>query len=224
MTDAPPIDTAEASKFNFMLMAPTLIFDVALPIILFNVLTHYGFSTLTALVLGGLSPALNNLRVWITSRRLEPLGIIVITLLAVGAAASFISGNIFFVLVKDSILTGAFGVICLASLFMSRPLMFSVSRQFVAGEDAARIAWWNSLWEFPNFRAGMRFVTAVWGIVYLLEAVVRVVLALTLTPAQVVTISPFMGFGALILLIVFTRRYMLHVRDRGERERQAAQA
>ena len=70
----------------------------------------------------------------------------------------------------------------------------------------------------------MRTVTVVWGIVYLLEAVIRVGLALTLTPAQVVTISPIMGFGALILLIIFTRRYMLMIRDRGMRARQAAEA
>jgi hypothetical protein len=59
-------------------MIPTLVFDVAMPIVAFNVLVHYGVSTLWALVAGGLFPALNNLRVWFKSRRLEPLGIIVI--------------------------------------------------------------------------------------------------------------------------------------------------
>src|SRR5262249_31471478 len=157
-----------------------LIFDVALPVILFNVLTHYGIPILWALVIGGLSPALNNLRVWFRTGRLEPLGIIVMTFLALGAATSLISGNIFFVLIKDSFLTGTFGLICLATLFMRRPLMFSVSRQFVAGSDPARNAWWDGLWEFPNFRSGMRVVTAVWGVVYLLEAAARVTLAFVL--------------------------------------------
>ena len=220
MTDPAAASAEPDTKFNFMLLAPTLSFDVALPIILFNVLTHYGVSVLWALVIGGLSPALNNLRVWLRTRRLEPLGIIVMTFLALGAATSLISGKIFFVLIKESFLTGTFGLICLGSLLASRPLMFIVSRQFVAGEDPARIAWWNGLWEFANFRSGMRVVTAVWGIVYLLEAIARVIFAFVLTPTEVVNLSPIMSFGALILLIIFTRRYMLYVRDRGMRQRQ----
>jgi hypothetical protein len=44
-----------------------------MPIIAFNVLTAYGVPALWALVAGGLFPASNNLRVWTTSRRLEPL-------------------------------------------------------------------------------------------------------------------------------------------------------
>jgi len=33
-----------------------------------------------------------------------------------------------------------------------------------------RLEWWNGLWQYPNFRAALRLVTAVWGIVYLVEA------------------------------------------------------
>ena len=59
--------------------------------------------------MAGLSPVLNSLRVWIGTRRIEPLGIIVMGFLAIGTAASLVSGSIFFVLIKDSFLTGTFG-------------------------------------------------------------------------------------------------------------------
>ena len=137
-------------------------------------------------VAGGIPPALNNLRVWIRAGRLEPLGIIVVTFLALGAAASLISGSVFFALVKESILTGAFGLICLSSLLARRPLLFYIIRQFAAGDDPARIEWWNGLWQYPRFRFRMRVVTAAWGLVYLVEACLRVVFALTLTPGQTV--------------------------------------
>ncbi|MFZ1896088.1 MAG: hypothetical protein WAU59_18750, partial [Rhodoplanes sp.] len=64
------------------------------------------------------------------------------------------------------------------------------------------------------FRATLRFVTMVWGIVYLVEALLRVGFALVLSPAQVVTISPVMAFGVLILLISWTRRYMRAAKER----------
>ena len=206
--------------FSFLQMLPTLIVDVAMPIIAFNLLTHYRVSTLWALVAGGLFPALNNLRVWATSRRLEPLGIIVMTFLVIGTAASLISGSVFFALIKESFLTATFGFICFASLLAERPLMFYINRQFVAGDDPVKLEWWNGLWQYPHFRAAQRTVTAVWGSVYLAEAVLRVVFALIMSPAEVVSISPIMAFGVTIALIAWTRRYMLALRDRRIREQQ----
>ena len=43
----------EPAGGSFKQMLPTLVFDVAMPIIAFNVLTRYGVSTLWALVAGG---------------------------------------------------------------------------------------------------------------------------------------------------------------------------
>ena len=222
MADPLAIDPEPAGGFSFKQMLPALVFDVAIPIVVFNVLTRYGVPILWALVAGGLSPAINNLRVWVKSRRLEPLGIIVITFLAIGTAASVISGSVFVALIKDSFLTATFGFICLGSLLFERPLMFYIIRQFVAGEDPVRLEWWNGLWQHPNFRAGQRLITAVWGITYLVEALLRVGFALVLSPALVVVISPVMGFGVLIVLIAWQRRYMLAMRERRIREEQQA--
>lgn len=195
-------------------MLPALVFDVAVPILLFNVLIRCGVETLWALAAGGLSPVVNNLRVWVLTRRLEPLGIIVISFLAIGTAVSLITHSVFIGLVKASFLTATFGCICLGSLFAERPLMFYVTRQFVAGDDRVRLAWWNGLWQFRSFRDAQRLVTTVWGVAYLIEALLRVGFALTLSPAQVVVVSPMIGFGAMVALITWTRRYLLAVRER----------
>ncbi len=224
MADPLAINPEPAGRFNFKLMLPTLVFDVAMPIVAFNVLTRYGVSTLWALVAGGLFPASNNLRLWAKSRRLEPLGIIVMTFLAIGTAASIVSGSVFLALIKESILTASFGFICLGSLLAERPLVFYINRQFVAGDDPVRVEWWNGLWQYPNFRAALRLVTAVWGIVYLGEALLRVGFALVLSPAKVVAISPVMAFGVMIVLIAWTRRYLLALRERRIREQQLSQA
>src|SRR4051794_22129734 len=88
--DAGPIDAPGVPGFRHIL--PTLIFDAALPVIAFNVLIAAGVSTLWALAAGAIFPALNNLRLLIKSRRLEPVGIIVISFLTVGTGASLISG------------------------------------------------------------------------------------------------------------------------------------
>ena len=218
-----PIPSPEpGAPFSFMQMLPTLVVDVAMPIVMFNLLTHYGVATLWALAAGGLFPALNNLRVWITARKLEPLGIIVMSFLVIGTAASLASGSVFFALIKESFLTATFGFICLGSILAERPLMFYLNRQFVAGDDPVKLEWWNGLWQYPGFRAAQRTVTAVWGVAYLAEAALRVVFALIMSPSEVVTISPIMAFGVTIALIIWTRRYMLAQRDRRLRENQLA--
>src|SRR5277367_5060170 len=61
---------------------------------------------------------------------------------------------------------------------------------------------------------GATLVTAVWGIAYVVEAILRVGFAMVLSPAQVVSISPVMAFAVLIALISWTRRYMLGLRER----------
>ena len=71
-----PATPEPAGEFSFKQMIPTLVFDVAMPIVAYNVLVNYGVSTLWALVAGGLFPAINNLRVWVKSRRLEPPALI----------------------------------------------------------------------------------------------------------------------------------------------------
>src|SRR5215469_6942662 len=212
MADPIAMNSEPAGKFSFRQMLPTLIYDVALPIVAFNLLTKYGVSTLLALVTGGIFPAANNIMVWIKSRRLEPLGIIVMIFIAVGTAASLISGSAFFALIKDSFLTATFGLICLLSLLAERPLMFYVNRQFVAGDDPVRLKWWNGLWQFENFRRSQRLVTTVWGVSSTTEALLRVAFALVMSPAQVVAISPVMAFGVMTLLIMWTRRYLTAMR------------
>jgi len=145
MADPSAVDPEPAGRFNFKQLLPTLVFDIAMSIIIFNVLTRFNISTLWALIAAGISPATNNLRVWVTSRRLQPLGPIVMTFLAIGTAASLISGSVFVALIRESFLTATFGFLCLGSLLVERAFMFYINRQFVAGDDPARLQWWNGL-------------------------------------------------------------------------------
>jgi intracellular septation protein A len=205
-----------ARPFRFAMLIPTLLVDVVAPIAIFKLLESFGVSPIWALASAALAPALNNLRIWIMSRRIEPLGIMVVAFGVIGMVASLVSGNLFYSLIKDSFLTGAFGLVFLASLFFGRPLMFYLIRQFVAGEDETRNQIWKDLWRYAAFRSVMRQLTIMWALIYIVEALVRVGLALSLTPDAVVTISPIMGFGATLILISLTRRRMRAVRERLE--------
>lgn len=203
---------------------PSLVFDAALPILVFQVLTRLGVSTLLSVAAGGVFPAGHIVYGWIRLRRVETLGLIVLAVMGIGTATSLMSGSVFFMLAKESVFTALFGSFCLGSLLAEHPFMFHVMRPFVAGDDPARNEWWDGLWEDPSFRRGVRFVTAVWGVVFLAEAVARVVFALLLSPATVVAVSPVMALGVTIGMIVWTRRFLVAIRKRRNREMELGPA
>lgn len=216
ISDLSPARAEPGADISVRQLLPSLVFDLALPILVFLVLTSYGVSKLLALCAGGVFPALNVGRTWIGSHKIQPLGAIVIAFIAIGTAASLISGSVFFALVKDFILTATFGLLCLGSLLSpGRPLMFYLLRQFIAGDDPARLQWWESLWQHARFRAAQRRVTAVWGVFYVAEAAIGIAFAWVLEPAHVVIISPLMALGVLIALAAWTRGYLLALREQG---------
>jgi len=216
MTNQAEQPATAVRPFHFAMLLPTLLIDVVAPIGIFKALEHFGVSPLWALAGAALAPALNNLRTWATARRIEPLGFMIVAFGVIGTVASLLSGSMFFTLIKDSFLTGVFGLVFLVSLLFRRPLMFYVIRQFVAGEDPVRNEVWKGLWDHAVFRSALRLITVTWGIVYLAEALARVGLAMTLKPDDVIVASPIMAFVATLFLIGITRFRMRMLRERLE--------
>jgi hypothetical protein len=208
--------TQTTRPFRFAMLVPTIMINVVVPIGILKTLEWFGIPSIWALGAGCLPPALNNLRIWITSRRLDPVGILMIASILSGTAASLVSGNIFYRIVTDSCLNGAWGLVFLGSLLVSRPVIFFIIRPVVTGEDASRNEIWNGLWRYPVFRSAMRLITAVWGVVFFAQVLTEVGLARLLTPERVVTFAPLMGVGATLGLIVFTRQCMRTARGRLE--------
>jgi len=203
---------------NLRAMVPDLVVDGALPAIAYQVLTRYGVAAVPALTAGAIFPVANILRKFIATRSLDLIGAIVLVFLAIGVVSSLLSGSVLFVLIKESFITGTVGLLFISSLLWKRPIIFYLARQVMEAQGAERLAWWNGLWERARFRRTMRIMTTVWGVGYVLEASIRVVFALTLTPGTVVILSPIMGIGTTIGLILWTRKYGRIVQERANRE------
>lgn len=178
-----------------------------LPYIIFQSLTGRGWAQVPALSLAALVPAVAILLAWIRTRHLETIGIISLVSIGLGMAATLVSGDVHFVLVKDSLVTGTFGLVCLGSLLMARPLMFYVGRRFAMHSRPELAARWDDLWERPAFRRDQRILTAVWGLAYLAEALVRYLIAYAFPPAVVLAVSPFLALGVTAALILGTLGY-----------------
>jgi hypothetical protein len=207
-------------------LLPILVLDIACPYLTYAYLTHRaaGISPALALVLSGVFPALGNVLSLIRSRTLDIIGIFVLVGIAVGAASALVSGDPKFVLIRESFVTAALGVICLLSLLWSRPLLFYIGRDFTTGHDPVRVAEFNTLWDRPGAERVFRIMTTVWGVGWVGEFVLKVLLVLNLSIPRMLVVGPILSNGVTIGLILWTLRYARESRRRGEALRAAAAA
>jgi len=199
------------------------VFDVAGPLLAYNLLRPAGFSPVSALVLSGVFPAIGVTIGIIQHRRVDALGVLVLAGIAVGAVIGLVSHNARLVLDEGSVPTAVFGIICLGSLGTAKPLMYRLAVEFI-GPDTPKGQEFTGLWQYAEFRRVFRVITAVWGIAYLAEAVARVVIVQSTSTGTALAVSKVMPYAVAAVLIAWTFGYGQYQKRKGERLAAAAMA
>lgn len=163
-----------------------VVVDVVLPLILFYVLRQAGASILLASVLSGAVPGARAV-LSLLRGKVDVMGLVMLSLFVVGAAVAYLEGDPRIIFAKDGWLTGMFGLWIIASLAMRRPFMLHLGRMIATLKkgDAEGASWEQRWHDEPRFRHDLRFVSCVVGVVLVVDAVVRVVIAYTV-PLDVV--------------------------------------
>ncbi|MGW5422811.1 VC0807 family protein [Streptomyces sp. NPDC003943] len=203
----------------------TIGLNIVAPILTYGALTDRGWSDFSALLASGAWPVLDTVIHLVWRRKLDEFAVVTIFFLVLTAVVSLVgTHSARALIVKDSAVTGLFGVLCLATLLAPRPLMFYFGRRFATDGTPESAAWWNGLWQYEGFRAVQRRMTVVWGVAYLVEATVRIALSYALSVDAMVVINPILTYGTLGLLILWTIRTGQRSRAEGEARRAAAEA
>jgi hypothetical protein len=206
-------------------LAPMVIIDVVLPLITYFALRAAGVGEFASYLISGIWPLLKLILGAVRKGSIDAFSILILIFIVLGAVTALFTGDVRTLLIRDSITTGGFGVVCLVTLLMARPLMFYVGRAFATDGSPEGIAWWNSLWHYPGFRHTQRLITGMWGVAYVLEAILRIVLAYTIDDIDVVilimNIAPFVILAALIFATITISR---RSRAAGARRTAAAAA
>lgn len=204
-------------------IAKIVIIDVAAPLIAYSLLRSAGMSTVTALVLSGVFPALGVAAGVIQHRRLDVVGALVLAGILAGAVLGLISHSARLVLMEGSVPTAIFGVACLGSLWTRRPLMFGMSVEFI-GPDTAKGREMISLWQYDGFRRIFRVITAVWGVGFLLEAALRVIIVYNTSTATALSLSKVTPYIWIGIFVAWTVAYGRYQGKKGQRMMAAAAA
>jgi hypothetical protein len=114
-------------------LAIIAVFDIAGPLLTYILLRSAGLSAVLALVLSGIFPALGVGINLARRRRADSIGLLVLAGIVVGMIVGLVSGNARLVLVEGSVPTAVFGLLCLGSLWTSRPLIYRLTLELIGG-------------------------------------------------------------------------------------------
>jgi hypothetical protein len=217
MTTTSTSQTAQTrNRSRLWSVAKIVVFDLAGPLVAYQLLRSEGLSSVSALVLSGILPGVAVLAGLIRKRRLDAVGALVLAGIAVGSILGLLSGNPRLVLVEGSVPTAVFGLLCLASLRSRRPLIFRFALEFMGG-DTPRGREFDGLWRYDGFRRAFWLFTVVWGVTYLAEAAARVVIVETTSTGTALAISKVMPYAVAGVLAAWMFLYGRHTRRQGER-------
>ncbi|MUG71841.1 VC0807 family protein [Paenibacillus validus] len=169
------------------------------PWAIYEWLSHY-MSSIAALSIATLVPLADNVVHLIKHKKLDAFGTLMLFTLVLTLVLVSLGGSEKILLVRESLITGAVGLVFLGSLLFKRPLMFYLVVRFLNKDISDN-------WKYDYFRFVMRLMTLVWGGMLLLESVVRVILVFQLTTSQFLALSNFVLYGFVGAAIVWTVVY-----------------
>jgi hypothetical protein len=182
-----------------------LLRDVVLPFALYYLLHACGVSDVLALAVGAaLSLGTTGIEM-LRRRRVEAFGVITVLALAAGLLVALISGDARELLIRNAWISAPFAVITLASLRSARPVTYLVTWMLMGGRRRLLERLWRTE---RRFRAAWRNITVMWGVLMLVDAAARVVVAYRLPVPQVPAVDAAITLATMLALQVPTHLFL----------------
>jgi hypothetical protein len=216
-SQVPPAPGPLGSPERLRAVAPVIVFDVVGPLAVYYGARAGGMSTVLALVVSGVLPAARVLATVVRHRRLDAIGALVLSGIALGTVVGLASGSARLYLLDGLVPTVVLGLVCLLSLLSQRPVMFRVALETM-GEDTAKGRAFAGMWQYARFRKIFRVITVVWGLAFLAESVVQAVIVETASINTAKQTSNLLPVAIFALTFAWTRSYGRRVQREDEDE------
>ena len=141
------------------------------------------------------------------TRRLDAVSIIVVASIMFTLAATAMGGSARLIQIRDALVTGAMGVLFLASLLMQKPLIFYLARATSARKTETDAMRFEAMWQNPGTRRIFRLMTAVWGVGLIVQTALLCSLAWVWPISRYLLLGPFIGYGIFGLLLLWSLWY-----------------
>lgn len=200
---------------NPKLLGTMLLWDIGLPVVGYYLSRTMGLSTFNALLVATGISALRLLWVVWRTKELDPFAAFMLFVFALGTAASFLTGDARYMILKNALLTLIVGVVFLGSCLRGKPLTFAVARR-LAGKGHAREDLDRGWAESPELRSRFRQLGWLWGGGLVAEALLRVVIIYTVSVDIAVGASTAVQLVAIALMAWLTINRIKHEREQAD--------
>lgn len=200
--------------------AVELIVNVVLPYACYS-LVQPRLGDVRGLLASSVPPILWSVAEFARKRRVDAVSILVLAGIALSLLAFIGGGSVKFLQLRENLVTGAIGLVFLGSAAIGKPLIYQLA---VAGAARSSAAAKNQLEQHKNnpyFRRSMTTMTLVWGFGLLGATAIACVLVFALSIRTYLIVSPFVGYGIMGALALWTVWFTRRARKRG---RQATAA
>jgi hypothetical protein len=185
----------------------SLAINFVLPLMAYHLIRPHTDSSAVALALVGAIPVVWTLAVLVVRRKVSTLGLVGVTLFAVGVLISWASGGSTLAMeLQDPVIFGLFGIACLVSIAVGHPLHQSILRAM--GRSNAR---YNQVADRAAASGTSMVSTLIIGLAFVTHAIAVGVLAFTQSTSTFLALQkpvglPFIGLGLLGLFIYGSRQ------------------
>jgi hypothetical protein len=199
---------SEIRRAGGVIAALPYLLDFIVPLVAFYALTAAGVSSFWSLTIGGALTGVTSVVNTVRRRRLDGLGLLVIAEIALSLVLIATTRDPRLVLARSSLYLALAGIWVLASAVIRRPVTISTSKGFAAkdnGADGILAVDWLTANSEP-FMLIHRRLSALWGVMFLGYAVVRVVIIYHTTVARAVSVTEIPGIIAIGICLIASRQ------------------
>jgi hypothetical protein len=198
----------QARQPRAIIAALPYLLDFLVPLVAFYALTAAGVSSFWSLTIGGALTGVISVVNTIRRGKLDGLGLLVIAEIALGLVLIATTRDPRLVLARSSLYLALAGIWVLASAVIGRPVTINTSKAFAARSDGqngiAAVDWLAS--NSAPFLRIHRWLSALWGGMFLLYAVVRVVIIFSTSVSRAVSISEIPGIVVIGICLIASRQ------------------
>jgi hypothetical protein len=162
------------------------------------------YGDFTSLAASAAPPTLWSLYELARDRKIDALSIMVLSGIALSLAALLLGGSPRLLLVRENLFSIPIGLVFLLSAAMKRPIFYHMSVAIFARQSAERRGQFETGMQFPHVMRALRVASIVWGAGLIAQGALLGWLAWTWPIPRYLLVSPFIGYGSIGALILWT--------------------
>ena len=193
-----------------------------LPFLIYNY-AEAPLGAIKALLASSVPPILWSMVEFARHRRADALSLLVVSGIVLSLLAMLGGGGIWFLQLREKLVTGVIGMVFLGSALIGRPLIYELARATMRRKSESEAREFEALQVHAGFRRTMTIMTLVWGLGLLADVAVSVVLIFALSIREYLIVNPILGYGTMGGLSLWSFLYGRRAKRRGEARRAAAE-